>query len=121
MPSFNFQKQFAAAVESGDKRQTIRAKRKVRPEIGQTAYLYTGMRTKSCLKLGQHTIISVVPIMLGSKGVCFWPGSNTENSVSDAWFLDQFAADDGFKNWNQMRDWFKKTHGLPFEGHLIKW
>lgn len=31
------------------------------------------------------------------------------------------AVNDGFKNWEEMRDWFKKVHGLPFEGVLIHW
>lgn len=56
MPMFNFKKQFADSVESGEKRQTIRARRKNRPQVGQTAYLYTGARTKACRKLGECVI-----------------------------------------------------------------
>lgn len=35
--------------------------------------------------------------------------------------LDKFAIADGFKNWQEMIVWFKKTHNLPFYGDLIIW
>ena len=31
------------------------------------------------------------------------------------------AKADGFGSWEEMLDWFEKTHGLPFEGLLIRW
>lgn len=124
MPAFNFQKQFAPAVEDGDKTQTIRAKRKDgrSPKMGQIAYLYTGLRTKACRQIGEHLIESVHNVMLGHKGVIVncdeWIGEYVINEPVE---LDMFARDDGFKNWPEMRDWFDKTYGLPFEGDLIKW
>jgi hypothetical protein len=122
MPLFNFQKQFSADVEMGKKRQTIRAKRKTRPKPGQIAYLYTGARTKSCRKLGEAEIVEVSPILIGSKGLIINYGEDIgeciENKPQD---LDCFAREDGFKDWSEMRDWSAKTHGLPFEGDLIKW
>jgi hypothetical protein len=35
--------------------------------------------------------------------------------------LDLFAMADGFTGWEQMREWFRDTHGLPFSGVLIRW
>ena len=54
MPLLGFKKQFAPLVEEGQKRQTIRAKRRDgrNPHAGETLFLYTGLRTKSCRKLG---------------------------------------------------------------------
>jgi len=121
MPLFNFQKQFAKVVESGEKRQTIRAKRKNRPKVGQTAYLYTGVRTKACRKLGEYPIENVQSIMIGGKGICFSFDELGEYCESDPAMLDSIACEDGFENWNAMCDWFDKTYGLPFEGDLIKW
>lgn len=121
MPMFNFQNQFAADVESGEKRQTIRVKRKNRPKVGQTAFLYTGARTKACKKLGEDVIQGVEEIVIGSRGVIFSPDDATEYTESDAEALDYFAKEDGFENWKAMGDWFANTHGLPFEGDLIKW
>jgi phosphoribosyl-ATP pyrophosphohydrolase len=123
MPAFNFQKQFAPDVESGQKNQTIRAKRKDgrRPEPGQTAYLYTGMRTNACRKLGEKTIEMVQMIMIGNKGCLINYNEDGEYPITELMELKFFAIDDGFESWEAMRDWFDKTHGLPFEGDLIKW
>jgi len=117
MPLFNFQKQFAADVESGRKRQTIRARRKIRPQVGQTAFLYTGTRTKACRKLGEAKIRVVADVMIFAQGVVI---GTTITIVRQA-DQDQFARADGFKDWAEMRDWFANTHGLPFKGDLIKW
>ena len=50
MVAYNFQKQFADAVERGEKRQTIRAPRRDgrHAKVGDKLQLYTGMRTKQC-------------------------------------------------------------------------
>lgn len=34
---------------------------------------------------------------------------------------DMFAWCDGFDDAKALRDWFTKTHGLPFTGELIYW
>jgi len=35
--------------------------------------------------------------------------------------VTRLARLDGFKSAAAMFDWFEKTHGLPFEGLLIRW
>ena len=111
MPALNFMKQFADAVESGEKRQTIRAYRKdgLDPKVGDTLYLYTGMRTKQCRKLGEVKCKSVEPIYLSWEGCDF------------TIHQERWATNDGFDSFTHMLDWFEKTHGLPFEGLIIKW
>lgn len=121
MPMFNFKTQFAGAVDSGEKRQTIRARRKIRPQSGQIAYLYTGARTKACRKLGEGTIWAVHNIMIGHKGCLINYNEDGEYPINESYELDMFACEDGFTDWPAMRDWFQKTHGLPFTGDLIKW
>ena len=64
MPALNFQEQFAAAVESGEKRQTIRSERKRPIKVGDTLYLYTGMRTKRCRKLGSAGCVGIEEIRI---------------------------------------------------------
>lgn len=125
MPLLGFQKQFAPAVESGAKRQTIRAFRKDKrdPKVGQTLYLYTGLRTKSCRKLGEAKCTSAEPFAI-VWGLHRWVGMKTvgrclRRFVGDS--ADQLAQDDGFEDFTAMRDWFDKTHGLPFRGLLIRW
>lgn len=127
MPALSFQKQFVAAVESGEKTQTIRARRKRPFKIGDTLYLYYGMRTKQCRKLGEAICTSVKPITLHERS---HPSlSRLAISLSDTGFTRALnpleksilAEKDGFEDLDAMFDWFGKTHGLPFEGFLIRW
>ena len=131
MPALNFQKQFVAAVESGKKCQTIRALRKDGrdPKPGDTLYLYYGMRTKQCRKLGEVECKSVDRIeILGIPRPWSWteprillhprPALTLQILASEA---EEYARADGFSGFDAMHDWFQKTHGLPFEGFLIRW
>ena len=117
MPAYNFKKQFVPLIESGEKRQTIRALRKDgrKPKVGKTLYLYTGMRTKDCRKLKEVVCKSVTRIVIGR-------GYLRLNEV----FLHSFeklqiAFADGFKTYQEFQNFFEETHGLPFRGYLIGW
>lgn len=117
MPLLGFQKQFALLVEAGTKRQTIRAKRKDgrNPKPGDLLYLYTGLRTKSCRKIGMHRCLSVEEITVAWCGIC----------VAEQWLTaeecEAMAVADGFATFQEMTEWFKKTHEADFWGLLIKW
>ena len=115
MPAYNFQPVFAAAVEAGWKVQTIRAKRKNRPRVGQIAHCFTGMRTRQCRRIGTWKIEDVVDVRIDYAGVIL------DGSPLRAIDLDAFAWADGFKDWEDMRTWFRATHGLPFHGDLVMW
>lgn len=141
MPALNFMKQFAGAVESGEKRQTIRAFRKDGRDVkaGDKLYLYTGMRTKGCRKLGEAVCVSVSRLQLLSRhaasgNVNLLYGAPAKRSGFDRFFIasskghgnsrgrfTRLAKADGFSDIDEMVSWFEKTHGLPFEGLLIKW
>ncbi len=115
MPALNFQKQFAPLVESGEKRQTIRAERKdgrMPAKPGDIIALYTGMRTKSCRKLADVECIAVDPIRISYGYI------SVDSQIQDE---HRLAVADGFDDVAAMRDWFNKTHGLPFSGLLIRW
>lgn len=122
MPAYNFQKQFAPLVESGQKRQTIRAigkRRHARP--GESLQLYTGQRTKACRKL-----ISPDPVCLYAAKIEMtvergFLESYLDGSLLDAEDMEEIARADGFDDAPHMVGWFADTHGLPFEGILIKW
>jgi hypothetical protein len=66
VPALNFQSRFAPLILAGTKRSTIRRRRKDRrdPKPGQTLYLFTGMRTKSCRRLLETRCERVRPINL---------------------------------------------------------
>jgi len=115
MPAFNFQEAFASDVESEAKQQTIRARRRTRPRVGQTAYCFAGMRTAKCRRLGAWPIVAVVDVRIDTEGVLL------NGAALRAEDLDAFARADGFGHWDGMRDWFRSTHGFPFHGDLVMW
>lgn len=121
MSALNFQKQFVPLIESGEKRQTIRAIRKDgRPpaHVGEPLKLYTGMRTKGCRLVGTVIVTCVERITIKHEG---FTGPGVKVYHAGAAYLDEFARADGFKDWADLCAWFEKTHGLPFEGWLIRW
>ena len=121
MPAINFQERFADMVESGEKRQTIRRVWKRPIKAGDALYLYTGMRTKRCRLLKEVSCkhIQFIKLHVGCLSLQFPYGAVREYGASGC--LNQFAEKDGFKDWPEMRDWFKERYGLPFEGVLIEW
>ena len=118
MPALNFQKRFAPLVESGEKRQTIRALRKNgrAPRAGDKLVLYTGMRTKNCRLLGKTVCDFTQDIHIKANGTVKIDGQALYQAS-----VDELARDDGFDCSCAMLDWFEKTHGLPFRGHVIRW
>ena len=111
----NFQKQFIPSIESGAKKQTIRPIRKDnrQPKVGDILRLYTGMRTKVCRRIADVVCTEIFPIRISQEGIIVIPGRLV--------YLNRFAELDGFKSWEEMLEWFSKTHGLPFEWLLIRW
>lgn len=115
MPALNFQNQFAGPVASRRKRQTIRANRARPFREGDTLYLYTGMRTKACRKLGEATARMVREITITETAVKL-----DGQAISPA-ALGELARADGFRSVSEFRDFFRSNHGLPFRGQLIQW
>lgn len=116
MPAYNFQKRFAQLVLSGQKKQTVRAKRKDgrAPKVGQPFVGYTGMRTKTCERLITSTIIKVQDIRI-TAGI-YVDGSSL---MADQALL--LAKADGFHTVHDFLEWFRTQHGAIFEGHIITW
>ena len=115
MPALNFNLRFADAVENGTKAQTIRAPRKRPFKVGDTLYLYTGMRTKWCRKLGEGQCVGVCPIIID------WNDLIVDGVEWYKAAAHEMANQDGFANYEEMADWFNLHHGLPFTGVLIQW
>jgi hypothetical protein len=115
MPNLNFKSQFAPAVESGEKRQSIQPKRKIPIKPGDTLHLYTGMRTKQCRKLGRATCTKTRPIHIRT-GRVILDGQNLT-----LFQIMRLAENDGFEKWKDFFGFFRKQYGLPFEGDLIQW
>jgi len=122
MPALNFKQRFAPLVESGAKRQTIRAMRKDGrdPAPGDVLHHYTGMRTKACRKLREEVCTSAEPIGILTDGRVLLVDGNGVRFL-DPMAIGELAEADGFCSVGEFYDFFNKTHGLPFNGLLIKW
>ena len=122
MPAYNFQKQFAPLVESGEKRQTIRAKgKRTHAQPGAALQLYTGMRTKVCRKLVNPDPVCTEVLdvyMYEAGGECFM---QVGGKVTFAHEVAEIARADGFATREEFFQFFRTTHGMPFHGVLIKW
>tara|TARA_R110001583_G_scaffold195522_3_gene375231 strand:+ start:54630 stop:54998 length:369 start_codon:yes stop_codon:yes gene_type:complete len=122
MPSFNFKPQFCAAIRSGQKRQTIRTRgKRPAPKPGQIAYLFTGLRTTSVCRLGEHPITSVTPISIGSANRTVSIAGEHSWQQLDASELEQLARADGFNSAADFFAFFNDEFGPTFSGYLIKW
>ncbi len=126
MAILNFQQQFADDVESGSKRQTIRAERKRPVRVEERLHLYTGLRTKRARLLKRALCMEVWGIAIRSTGnvtVYETHHGATGRTLTDT-EKEGLARLDGFKGpdaFGEMLAFFRETHGLPFFGQLIKW
>lgn len=117
----NFQKQFAPDVESGMKRQTIRANRKdgKRPQPGEHLRCYTGMRTKSCRRLLDATCLTVLPVQIFEELPLIAVVVGGRKLSMDEGIA--FAKADGFESRAEFLGFFHETHGFPFDGWMATW
>lgn len=121
-----FQPRFAALVKAGTKTQTIRKvpkRERDMPKVGNelVAAEWTGAPYRSKQRVLGHGIITrVAKIKITTNGFEHWEEEGHGIRRNGA-TLDAFAQADGFKNFDDMKDWFKQTHGLPFTGILIQW
>lgn len=122
MALINFQERFANDIENGKKRQTIRKQRKYPIKLGETLYLYTGLRTKKARKLRTEICKNVEGIRIQWLGIVLYNDKKRIKKINvGSRTSNKFAEEDGFKDFYQMMAWFDDTHGLPFDGVLIKW
>ena len=117
--SFNFRKQFADAVERGEKLQTIRCRRKDgrTPKPGDRVTLFSGMRTAYCRRLGESVVVECFPVHLDltdlSQRIIVSNGIRLH--IGEA---ESFARLDVFKSALEMLRWFRETYAYApaFDG-----
>jgi hypothetical protein len=127
MVAYSFQPQFIDPIKSGRKTQTVRAIGKRRhAQKDNKLQLYTGMRTKSCRKIGDAVCQRTAPIIIRFD-------ARLDRSTFDEVEIDRvkmraedlelFAQADGFKSWADLRAFWAKHHpGVQrFEGLVIYW
>jgi hypothetical protein len=127
MPALNFKKCFAPRIKSGMKRQTIRAHRKNPIERGDMLYLYTGLRTKNCEKLGTAVCRDVFRIVLCPDDRQVFLSCDGAMKALTEEEIEVLAVDDGFTcpimffNFFQIQLVESGKPGNFFDGDLIKW
>ena len=131
MVAYSFQKRFAGAVEDGSKPHTIRADRKRHAMVGERLQLYCGMRTKNCFKIIEDPIcqrVHDISIVVGERRfvaifvrrpLCL---HGIERVEIEPELFDQFAVSDGFRDAQDMHEFWQASHGAGiFRGKLIGW
>ncbi len=116
MPAINFHRRFADAVVSGTKRQTIRPPRMRPVRVGDMLYLFTGMRTRACRRLGKAVCIGHADISISADGLVCVDGIELgPDELARLVRADGFGDDvEGFLGW------FRSHYGLPWAGDIIK-
>lgn len=114
MVAFNFQGSFAALIEAGIKRQTIRRPRKGLHHLAPLQ-LYVGQRTKACRKLLDTVCTSWEAITIYDEYVLVC-GEEIDYAA-----LRELAWRDGFPNPDAMFYFFSEHYELPVSGNIIRW
>lgn len=143
MVAYNFRAQFADAVASGAKRQTIRRRRKRPTRPGDALQLYTDLRTHKTRKLRDAVCVAIDRFDIdeemvhtfernygidGSAGrgvAVFATSGRLVVSINGVPLLAReiraVAIADGFTGANEFLNFFIDHYGLPFSGEIIKW
>lgn len=121
MPAYNFKKEFRQKILRGEKRTTIRRRRKRPTQVGNLLYLYIGMRTKQCKRIAVARCRKITPIIIwpeicemaiveeGGKHTLLQP----HQVVAIAW-LDGF--DDALKFYDFFYERYAKKTNAIFRG-----
>jgi hypothetical protein len=114
MVAINFQPEFVDMILSGMKQQTIRRRARCKP--GDKLQLYTGQRTKYCVKLKDATCTNVFKVQVCESFI------NISGKILSLHDANEFARKDGFSDHQAMYKWFKNKYGLNFfSGTCIEW
>ena len=116
-----FQERFADLVADGTKRQTIRGVRKDgrSPALGDTLSLRTWLGRPRAS--GQRLLRPECPCVgVGSVWINEG-GVSVDGYIMDLGERNELAKSDGFRDYEEMHEWFREQHRLPFRGVLIRW
>ena len=127
MSALNFKKQFVSKILSGEKRQTIRSRKRPIKE-GERLYLYTGQRTKHCQKIAESICSRTQNIIISNYQLDSYSRVFLDCEQLCTAHVKELAIRDGFENVEEFFEFFlsspkAETKGLvtSFTGQLIKW
>lgn len=118
MPAIDFKDRFAHLVAIGDKRQTVRRRRKCPIRPNQKLIFYSGRRQKKgqrAQKLGEAICLSVNSIFIDQYLLVI---DGEKNTIVER---EAFALRDGCQSWAELVDLIDSMYRLPFEGVVILW
>jgi hypothetical protein len=150
MPAYSFKEQFCQFVIEGSKPHTVRSRRKHPAKVGDTCYLYYGLRTKWVKKLREETCTETHSLVISEKdGIVMYAILMKDELLKVAVKnpfdkrlppfyqfnksdCDLFAWKDGFRpkgtdelnckgSFDLMLKFWKETHELPWAGDIIIW
>lgn len=105
MPAYSFKEQFVQMVIDGTKVQTIRARRaKGFAKRRDSIYLYYGMRTKHCTKIGEGFCNQASTVLITDKAVFIW---GDRLSDDDCQFIIEQAKEGKYMQFYEVCDEFK--------------
>jgi len=119
MGLWNFSKEMSPKVRSGEKKQTIRAKRKDGrdPKVGQKQKLYEGLRTRKSRLIKTVVILNRTPIIIDlTNKTVHVNGVNLLHR-----HIRKLAHNDGFGNVEDFFTFFGKNNVHIFDGYIYKW
>ena len=131
MPLLGFEAQFAEAVATGRKRQTIRKLRKDGrdPKVGDRLHFYTGpYRPGERKKIGEATCSATGRIELrrddaDDRDVIYvsFHTDTPDRFPRGQGALTWIAKADGFPDVETLIGYVERTYGFPFEGTVTRW
>lgn len=116
MALLGFQKWKADKVESGECRQTIRARRVHPVKVGDRLIFARGVRTKNYRKIGEAVCTETFELSLQVT----WDGKTALWRYPDETDMEMVARLDGFADLKDMTEWFLTNHQVK-SGAGIMW
>lgn len=116
MPQLNFYRRFADDVESGKKLQSIRTRGF---PIGAPVYLFTGLRTTACKRLGLGTVTKVREVVIDYRN--YVPVIKIDGVTLSSKSMEEFARKDGFPGLDEFIDFFGDHYELPLRAFVTEW
>ena len=120
---FSIGNEFSEAVESGAKRQSVRAFRRdgLDPVRGDRLHLWTGPYDHRRRKIGEAIVSNTQTIMLLRDHKILALGDFHKFYGPRAKGVRKFALADGFESVHDLFAYFEKRGGFPVAGLLIRW
>lgn len=127
-----FKKQFARPIKAGTKIHTIRQPRKIMPKVGETLYMYTGLRNPLCKLISKkHKLTHKQQIKIGIRlvggGFGYGININVDGRELNLFEMAALAFNDGFKDLDAFCDYWltdkagKKTESFNDTLDLYHW